>query len=200
MTAALAQRLGEVVNWEAFFSMVNDLGSQLNERQLRFLKARLIESAISRMSDGKVEWVDNIGQDHQFEDIRIETKFCTNSLTTSKGNPKKGHATSEIKLTNTLGSSDGRSLPDTFDFLLIVDDDASAIVSRAKLLPHVTSAGDGLKAKIPFCDLEFISKIDKNALTKGSEISIMSQVDAMLFQIADDYIMQNLFENNQNNP
>ena len=119
MTAALAQRLGEVVNWEAFFSMVNDLGSQLNERQLRFLKARLIESAISRMSDGKVEWVDNIGQDHQFEDIRIETKFCTNSLTTSKGNPKKGHATSEIKLTNTLGSSDGRSLPDTFDFLLI---------------------------------------------------------------------------------
>mgnify|MGYP005636970081 CR=1 FL=1 len=187
---ALAYQLGAKVNWEAFFSMVNDLGSQLNERQLRFLKARLIESAISRMSNGTVEWVDAIGQDHQFEDVRIETKFCTNSLTTAKGDLKKGRITSEIKLTNTLGSSDGRSLPDTFDYLLIVDTDTCAVVSREKLLPYVTSAGDGLKAKIPFSDLTFIAFVDKNALTTGSEISIMSQVDTMLFQIADDYMLQ----------
>ncbi|MDB4350234.1 hypothetical protein OAA38_00315 [bacterium] len=187
----LAEQLGKNVDWEAFFTMVNDLGSQLNERQLRFLKARLIESAIARMSNGKIEWVDEIGQDHQFGDVRIETKFCTNSLTTSKGGAKKGHSTSEIKLTNTMGSSDGRSLPNTFDYLLIVDADACAIVSRDALLPHVTSAGDGLKAKVPFNELTFITKIDKNALTSTSNISIMSQVDALLFQIADDYILQN---------
>jgi len=186
----LATQLGSTVQWNAFFAMVNDLGSQLNERQLRFLKARLIESAIARMSEGQIDWVDDIGQDHQFGDIRIETKFCTNSLTTAKGGPKKGRATSEIKLTNTLGSSDGRSLPDTFDYLLIVDTDTCAVVSREKLLPYVTSAGDGLKAKIPFSDLTFIAFVDKNALTTGSEISIMSQVDTMLFQIADDYMLQ----------
>jgi len=191
---ALAYKLGEAVNWEAFFSMVNDLGSQLNERQLRFLKARLIESAISRMSHGKVEWVDNIGQDHQFEDVRIETKFCTNSLTTGKGALKKSKITSEIKLTNTLGSSDGRSLPDTFDYLLIVDTDAVAVVSREELLPFVTSAGDGLKAKVPFDKLSWVAFGDKNALTTGSEISIMAQVDAMLFQIADDYLLQESFK------
>ena len=192
--SALAYKLGEVVNWEAFFSMVNDLGSQLNERQLRFLKARLIESAISRMSNGKVEWVDNIGQDHQFEDVRIETKFCTNSLTTGSGGLKKSKVTSEIKLTNTLGSSDGRSLPDTFDYLLIVDTDACAVVSREKLLPYVTSAGDGLKAKVPFDELTWVAFVDKNTLTTGSEISIMAQVDAMLFQIADDYLLQESFK------
>ena len=192
--SALAYKLGEVVNWEAFFSMVNDLGSQLNERQLRFLKARLIESAISRMSHGKVEWVDNIGQDHQFEDVRIETKFCTNSLTTGKGALKKSKMTSEIKLTNTLGSSDGRSLPDTFDYLLIVDTDAVAVVSREELLPFVTSAGDGLKAKIPFEKLDWVAFQDFKALTTGSEISIMAQVDAMLFQIADDYLLQESFK------
>jgi hypothetical protein len=191
---ALAYKLGEKVNWTAFFSMVNDLGSQLNERQLRFLKARLIESAISRMSNGSVEWVDAIGQDHQFEDVRIETKFCTNSLTTGKGDLKKGRVTSEIKLTNTLGSSDGRSLPDTFDFLLIVDTDTCAVVSREKLLPYVTSAGDGLKAKVPFSELDFITFVDKNALTTGSKISIMTQVDTMLFQIADDYLLQESFK------
>jgi hypothetical protein len=185
---ALAYKLGEVVNWEAFFSMVNDLGTQLNERQLRFLKARLIESAIARMSKGKIEWVDNIGQDHQFEDVRIETKFCTNSLTTSKGLLKKSQVTSEIKLTNTLGSSDGRSLPDTFDYLLIVDTDACAVVSREELLPFVTSAGDGLKAKVPFEKLDWVAFVPKDALTTGSEISIMSQVDEMLFNIADQYL------------
>ena len=191
----LATQLGSKVNWEAFFSMVNDLGSQLNERQLRFLKARLIESAISRMSHGAIEWVDKIGQDHQFQDIRIETKFATNSLTTSKGAGKKGGKTSEIKLTNTLGSSDGRSLPDTFDYLLIVDTDACAIVARDKLLPNVTSNGDGLKVSVPFTDLTFVKKIDKKGLTSTSNIDIMTQVDAMLFQIADDYLLVNELNN-----
>jgi len=191
----LATQLGSKVNWEAFFSMVNDLGSQLNERQLRFLKARLIESAISRMSHGAIEWVDKIGQDHQFQDIRIETKFATNSLTTSKGAEKKGGKTSEIKLTNTLGSSDGRSLPDTFDYLLIVDTDACAIVARDKLLPNVTSNGDGLKVSVPFTDLTFVKKIDKKGLTSTSNIDIMTQVDAMLFQIADDYLLVNELNN-----
>lgn len=185
---ALAYELGDKVNWEAFFSMVNDLGSQLNERQLRFLKARLIESAIARMSGGEIEWVDQIGQDHQFKDTRIETKFCTNSLTTAKGDLKKGRITSEIKLTNTLGSSDGRSLPDTFDYLLIVDTDTCAVVSREALLPYVTSAGDGLKAKIPFEILDFVCFVDKKALTKGVDVDIMSKVDDMLFALADSYL------------
>lgn len=185
---ALAYHLGEKVNWEAFFSMVNDLGSQLNERQLRFLKARLIESAIARMSKGTIEWVDQIGQDHQFEDVRIETKFCTNSLTTARGDLKKGRVTSEIKLTNTLGSSDGRSLPDTFDYLLIVDTDACAVVSREALLPYVTSAGDGLKAKVPFSELTFVAFVQKNALTRGKDVDIMSKVDEMLFALADSYL------------
>jgi hypothetical protein len=186
---ALAYELGNRIKWEAFFAMVNDLGDQLNERQLRFLKARLIESAIARMSDGTVEWVDNIGQDHQFKDVRIETKFMTNGLTTGKGALKKTKRTSEIKLTNTLGSSDGRSLPDTFDYLLIVDTDAVAVVSREALLPNVTSNGDGLKASVSYDDLSWIAFSSKKDLTKQSEISIMAQVDAMLFQIADDYMM-----------
>jgi hypothetical protein len=36
------------------------------------------------------------------------------------------------------------------------------------LTPLVTSAGDGLKAKVPFSELDFITFVDKNALTTGS--------------------------------
>lgn len=185
---ALANRLYEEINWTSFFTMVKDLGAQLNERQLRFLKARLIESALAKMSNGKLEWVDDIGQDHQYGDTRIETKFMTNSLTTAKGDFKKTNRTSEIKLTNTLGSSEGRDLPDTFDYLLIVDTNSAAIVSRDKLLPHVKSNGDGLKASVPYDDLDFISRIALESLTTKREIDIMSKVDNMLFEIAESYI------------
>ena len=184
----LATDLKHIVNWKGLFTLINDLGNQLNDRQLRFMKARLIESSISRMSQNQiVEWVDNIGQDHQYKDIRIETKYCTNALTTGTGAPKRSERTSEIKLTNTLGSSDGRDLPDTFDYLMIVDNDASAIISRDKLLPYVVSAGDGLKAKVPFAELTFITHIDKNALTLGKKVDIMNKLDSLLFSLADSY-------------
>lgn len=174
--------------------MVSDLGNQLNDRQLRFLKARLIESSIARMSNGTLEWIDEIGCDFIYKrDTRIECKFATNSLTTSKGDLKKSGRTSEIKLTNTLGSSDGRSLPDTFKYLLIVDTDCCAIVEREKLLPNVTSNGDGLKASVAYEDLEFITKVEKKDLTVGGNISIMAQVDAMLNAIADDYLLMEGF-------
>lgn len=184
----LANRLHEEINWTSFFTMVKDLGAQLNERQLRFLKARLIESALAKMSGGKLEWVDDIGQDHQYGDTRIETKFMTNALTTANGEFKKSRRTSEIKLTNTLGSSEGRDLPDTFDYLMIVDTNCAAIVSREKLLPHVKSNGDGLKASVPYDDLDFVSRVGLEGLTSKRNIDIMSKVDSMLFEIAESYI------------
>jgi hypothetical protein len=184
----LSNKLSEDINWTSFFTMVKDLGAQLNERQLRFLKARLIESALAKMSNGKLEWVDSIGQDHQYGDTRIETKFMTNGLTSASGEFKKTNRTSEIKLTNTLGSSEGRDLPDTFDYLLIVDTNCAAIVSREKLLPYVKSNGDGLKASVPYDDLDFISRVDLNSLTFKRNIDIMSKVDNMLFEIAESYI------------
>ena len=193
---ALAEQLEKRVAWNAFFSMVSDLGNQLNDRQLRFLKARLIESSIARMSDGTMEWIDDIGCDFIYDGYtRIECKFATNSLTTGRGDWKKSGKTSEIKLTNTLGSSDGRALPDTFDYLMIVDTDCVALVDRESLLPYVTSNGDGLKCSIPYTDLKIVKKIDKKGLTKVSDMCILANVDAMLNQIADDYLLvQNLNE------
>lgn len=192
---ALAKTLAEKVEWVPFFNMIEDLGSQLNERQLRFLKARLVESSIARMSNGYLEWIDDIGCDFNAVDgTRIECKFATNALTTGRGDLKKSGKTSEIKLTNTLGSSDGRSLPDTFDYLMIVDTDCVAVVDRESLLPYVTSNGDGLKASVPYADLVFVKKINKKGLTKQGNISIMANVDAMLNQIADDYLLVDAFE------
>lgn len=163
--------------------MVKDLGPQLNERQLRFLKARLIEKSIANLSKN-IKWVDVIGQDHQLRDIRIETKFATNSITTEKGDWKKTNRTSEIKLTNSLGSSDGRTLPETFDFLMIVDTDCVGLVAHKDINP--ISNGDGLKASIPYENLSIVVK-NNTMLTKSKNIDILEKLDSMLDDIISNY-------------
>ena len=122
MQQSVAQQLKSSVNWNRFFLMVNAVGDQLNDRTLRFLKSIVQDSAIARMSGGTIEYVDQVGQDHQMGSVRIETKCGTNVLTTGRGKAKRAGVTGSVKLNNTLGSSDGRSLPDTFDYLMIVDE------------------------------------------------------------------------------
>lgn len=182
-TQSVAEELSKEVNWNGFFQMVKDLGPQLNERQLRFLKARLIEKGIANLSKN-IKWVDTIGQDHQLRDIRIETKFATNSITTGKGAWKKNNKTSDIKLTNTLGSSDGRNLPETFDFLMIVDTDCVGLVAHKDI--NAVSAGDGLKASIPYENLSIVVK--NNAILRESKnINILEKLDSMLDNIISEY-------------
>ena len=182
-TQTVSQQLAQEVNWNAFFQMVKDLGSQLNERQLRFLKARLIEKGIANLSKN-IKWVDRIGQDHQLHDIRIETKFATNSITTGKGAWKKKGCTSEIKLTNSLGSSDGRQLPHTFDYLMIVDTDCVGLVAYEDIT--ATSNGDGLKASISYDVMSIVVKHEAT-LTETKNINILEQLDSMLDTVINSY-------------
>jgi len=182
-TKELAQELKNEVNWQGFFNLVSDLGSQLNDRQLRFLKARLIEMAIAKLSNN-IKWVDKIGQDHQLRDIRIETKFSTNCLTTGSGAFKKSRQTGDIKLTNTLGSSDGRSLERTFDFLLLVDTDCVGLVAFEDI--NAMSNGDGLKSRFNYDVIEFVAFKEKK-LIESKQISILDRLDNMLYKIISNY-------------
>jgi len=182
----LARELAENVDWKNFFEMRHSVGSQLNDRTLRFLKSIIQDKAIEKMSDGRVQYVDLIGQDHQFKKYRIETKCGTNVLTTAKGKEKKKCVTGSIKLNNTLGSSHGRILPDTFDYLMIVDNDAVAIVKRENLLPHITSGGDGLSVKLPYSTLEWVVKpkeFDHDNFKNIQSVNVLEQLYEMIEKI-----------------
>lgn len=186
----VSDRLKEAVNWNRFFLLVNAVGNQLNDRTLRFLKSIIQDKGIARMSNGVVEYVDNIGQDHQMGPIRIETKCGTNILTTGKGKEKRTGCTGTIKLNNTLGSSDGRDLPHTFDYLMIVDTDAVAIVKFEKLFPFVTSNGDGLSAKLPYSILEWVVKpgeIDHAMFSDMNNVNVLERLHMLLDEIIDEF-------------
>lgn len=190
MQQSVAQQLKTSVNWNRFFLMVNAVGDQLNDRTLRFLKSIVQDSAIARMSGGTIEYVDLVGQDHQMGEVRIETKCGTNVLTTGRGKAKRAGVTGSVKLNNTLGSSDGRTLPDTFDYLMIVDTDAVAIAKYQDILPYVSSNGDGLSVKLPYEVLEWVvepGEFDRSLFEDQHQINIIDRLQIMINEVIDEF-------------
>ena len=51
-------------DWNSFFSMVEHIGPELNDRKNRFDKADLIEAALEKATNGRLSWVDDIGFDN----------------------------------------------------------------------------------------------------------------------------------------
>ena len=176
----------KTLNWNTYFSIVHSMGDQLNERQLRFTKSMVQDRAVAQISNGKIEYVDKVGQDHQLDNIRIETKCGKNFLTTPTGKPKQKRKTASIKLTNTQGSSDGRDLPNTFDYLMIVDTDTVAIASFQDIKSYVKSNGDGLSVQLPYEVLEWV--VSPGELAKEKLNIIVCNIKADIDKVIDSFI------------
>jgi len=159
-TIELKNWLSNNVDWNKYVTLVDQIGNELNERKLRFDKSDLFEKALELFSDQNLQYVNQEGVDHIGpEGVTIEMKYTDGSLfTAKKKQPKKYVA--ELQLMNSRGSSEGRTLPDSYaEFLLICDRNAVAIISKMDLLPYVTDAGDGLKtSKLPSSAVEYVFK------------------------------------------
>lgn len=171
-TIVVAEYVRDNVDWPAMFNMLAALGSTLNGRKDRFDKAEIIEKGLDVFSDGKLSHIDSIGADHYISElgVRVEVKFVSNNLYTKITNvPKKF---SNAKLTNTMGSSDGRSLDKTFDYLLLLETRGAAMISHQDLCEFTTSNGDGLHARIPCEVLTVIQTPDDLKRYSASFISV----------------------------
>lgn len=159
-TKELAHWLRWNVDWNKFVTLVDQVGDELNERKLRFDKSDLLEKALELFSNQDLRYVNEEGVDHIGPNgITIEMKYTDGSLFTSKKKQPRKHV-AELQLMNSRGSSEGRTLPESYaEFLLICDKDAVAIISKTDLLPYVIDAGDGLKtSKLPSSAVEYVFK------------------------------------------
>jgi hypothetical protein len=139
----LRKALSNAIDWTAFFSLVANVGDELNERKLRFDKSDLFEQAVADFSGGTVEWVDKIGFDLiAFDKCRLEMKYAKGAMTTPKGKTKK--KVKELKLVNTMGGGTSRELTQTFDYLIICDEISAAIVSFDAVAKHCKSRDDSI--------------------------------------------------------
>jgi hypothetical protein len=150
------------IDWQRFYNLCVNIGAELNERQWRFLKSIFLEIAISIYSNDVLTYVGESQEGCDFiikklNNLKIEMKFVAGCLFTPTNKTLK-QKTSEVKLMNSNGTNTHTSLPESYaDYLLIVDVNGAAVISKEKLQKYISIGGDGIKAKIPTNELHIIS-------------------------------------------
>jgi hypothetical protein len=148
------------IDWQRFHNLCLSLGKDLNDPQWRFLKAIFLETGVANYSNNELTYVGDSekGCDFRVEklnNLRIEMKYVEGCLFNKSFKLKT--KTNEIKLMNSNGTNGHLELPLTYsDYLLIVDLHGAGLISKEKLKKYIISGGDGIKARIPICDLHII--------------------------------------------
>jgi hypothetical protein len=179
----IAKELKTDINWVSVFSLSNNVGKQLNEGQLRFLKAMIIEKGISDYSK-KVQVDNRVNCDHVYRGHTIETKTGVGNICTKKGvrRPRAGK-TRPIRLNNLYESRD-TSVIEPFNFLLIVDVRCAAIVDFKDL--ELKNIKNGYTITTPLDKLHWIIEPGEIGIDKLKIVDY--DLIKGLMTLMDDYI------------
>jgi hypothetical protein len=175
-TQAYANTLNNAIDSTRYAKLIASVGNQLNDRKDRFDKADIIEQSLEVYTNGRLQWVDDIGRDHHDVEtgLDLEFKYMANGLFTKTG---KSKATIKVKLKNSLGKSKGVEIDNPADFYVLGQQDSIAIISGADVKQYLVAVPDGIEAHIPFDAVEFVfTKIQTDALV---EVSYKEQKRAM---------------------
>jgi hypothetical protein len=155
-TRDYALSLSKSLNKTAYVTLIESLGATLNDRKDRFDKSDIIEQSLEVYTNGRLNWVDDIGRDHNDSETGydLEFKYTADGMFTKKGKtPKK---IVKVKLKNSLGKNKGTTIDNPADFYIIGQQDAIAIISFKEVEPFLVGVADGIEAHIPFEELTFI--------------------------------------------
>ena len=171
-----------------FFSMVHNIGPDLNSRKNRFDKSDLIEKAFAASTKGRLIWKDEIGYDLvDKKGLKYEVKSCAFSIYTEKGTYKQ--KTKDLKLTNTLQNSvNNKKLTKTADYLIIIDTGsycAALIDYQTVIDKYSTELSDGFSCKIPTSELTLLISPSDVQLKLYENISRYSDVKT---KAQNDYV------------
>jgi hypothetical protein len=168
----VASYVRENVNWNQFFTIIHHLNKEpgLNERMQRADKGGLLETSLDICSQSKLTRVNQKGVDHilvEHENLRMELKTAiTTGIMYTKTGRVKAHETSDIALVNTMGEgTTNRKFPQTFDYLVVVDLFAVAVVAYDNLVQHVTTTNDQIKVRLPINSLSFVIQPGEYTIT-----------------------------------
>jgi len=148
----VAKFFKENMDFARFARLTKALGDQVNDAQLRFMKAMVFEQSIEAYSGGKIKYVGQEGCDlivPALNDARVEMKYVENALyTTSRKQLRE--QTGGIKLMNSMGTNTHKVLPAGYaDFLIFIGNQGAMLFDRATLEAHIDPGGDGISANIP---------------------------------------------------
>jgi len=142
------------IGWQRFIILVDSIGSELNDRQWRFLKSTVLELGVASYSGGILSHVGATENGCDFiipslDNTKIEMKYQTDVLYPAKGIIMRDF-TKEIKLMNSMGTNTHTDLPEGYaDYLLIVDKRGAAVIHKDSLKQFLKINGDSISARIP---------------------------------------------------
>ncbi len=150
--------LNNLIDWNLVFTAINSYQASSDENLVRMLKSLFICEAIQTFSQGKMNFVNSIGYDflvtYNNLELKLEFKHGKNLFQSEKTN-----FTKNIKLDSTNGqSSYHKKYVKTFDYLLLADENKSAIISYEDVEQYIKNDGDGRSVKIHKKDLTFFSE------------------------------------------
>ena len=186
----MIKQIFKTFQYDKFFSFVDHIGNELNERKLRFDKSDLIEQAIAYFSDNQLIWVDKKGYDHvDLNGNRYEAKSQQKCLYTATGNRKK-ESTAKIKLANTLQRGQNKQLNKTAEHLLIVDTGgplqySMATCSFETAMKYSKELPDGFECQIPMSELTFFCHPEDVVIRPNMDIKSYRDIKR---EIQRDYI------------
>jgi len=184
LTKDYSKILQQTIDSNRYATLIESLGSQLNDRKDRFDKSDIIEQSIEIYSNGRLKWVDDIGRDHIDTEtgFDIEFKYTADGIFTPKKSPKK---TIKVKLKNSLGEHKGTEVSDPADFYMIGQQDSIAIISWEEIKEFLVAVPDGIEAHIPFESLTFVftpSDVETSSLVDVNYKQIKAEAQRKLIE------------------
>ena len=134
-----------------FVSLIESLGDQLNSPKDRFDKSDIIEQGFDIYSNGLFKWVDAVGYDHVYGDIKLEFKYVKNGIFGKRG--LKPFIKAKIK--NSLGSNKD-TISNPADYYIICDQRSLGVVSYETMEPYLVSVSDGIALNMPSDKLDIV--------------------------------------------
>ncbi len=172
--------------YSEFFSLIKDMGPDLNSRKNRFDKSDLIEQAFAEATNNKLIWKDDLGYDLEDKDgLKIEVKSMENALYSKTGILKQ--KTKKMKLTNTLqNSAKDKKLEKTADIFMIVDTGnensySAAIIDYGTVInKYSQEVSDGFTCQPPIKSLTFLVRPSELKLKLNENVERYSDVKSRI--------------------
>lgn len=170
------------VRWDAVYSVFHSY-ADLTDSCGQFLRADLLGRSIDYYSNGLIGYIDEIGCDLFIlsTQTRIELKSAQNIFPRTT----RTNHTKEITMKNYRGNS--REMKKTFDYLLLLDSQRVGLICYEKLSPHLYEKDDGVYAKIPMADIEFLGVMNMSYSVDINLTNIKEEIYTKVFNMIDSY-------------
>jgi len=169
------------INWTKILSVANSL-DDLNDKQWRFLKAVIIETALEKYSKNELVYVAENHRDFIWKKygLSVELKTSVSSSMYQKRRWWEKKKSFNILLSNSMGTNN-RTLPEIADIIIAIHNDGAYFIDRKTAIKNIKKNGDGFVITVDSSDvIEITDKMKIVKTTNDFKKKILGQIKEII--------------------